>query len=392
MDRRASKLKLGAGLNERLGPTPLAYRRYAPTSKDEARCRRRRADSMNRIKVGLVGFGTVAQVFHGPLISAEPTMQITHVVERHGDTAQEHYPHVQIVRSLDDLLATEVDLVVILTPNELHKSQACQALEAGKHVVVDKPFTITSVEADEVIKTANRCERVLSVFQNRRWDSDFLTVSKILESGQLGRLVEFESRFDRFRPNLKGGWREEPRPGSGVLYDLGSHLVDQALCLFGLPERLWADIRCQREGARIDDFFEVIAHYPGLRVVLKASCLAAERRVRFHLRGTKGAFLKHELDPQEAALKNGDSPDQEGFGEEGEDSWGCLHSEADGKSRVVRVPTEKGAYEQYYADVSRAIREKKEPAVTARQARNTIRFLELAIQSQAQQRWVDWSD
>ena len=347
---------------------------------------------MNRIKVGLVGFGTVAKVFHGPLISAQPTMQSTHVVERYGDTAREHYRGVEIVRSLEELLKTEGDLVVILTPNELHKPQACQALEAGKHVVVDKPFTISSEEADEVIKTARRCSRLVSVFQNRRWDSDFLTMSKILESGRLGRLVEFESRFDRFRPSLKGGWREEPRPGSGVLYDLGSHLVDQALSLFGKPERLWADIRCQREGARVDDFFELVAHYPGLRVVLKASCLAAEPRVRFHLRGTEGAFLKYGLDPQEAALRRGELPGEAGFGVEGEQCWGCLHREVDGRAVVQRVSSEKGAYEEYYADISRAIREEKEPAVTARQARNTIRFLELALESQAQRRWVDWSD
>lgn len=342
---------------------------------------------MKIIKVGLVGFGKVAEVFHLPLIKAEPQLVLTHVVERHRNRSQEIDLTLIVVRSLEELLQTDVDLVVILTPNQLHFPQAKSALLAGKHVVVDKPFTVTSAEARELAGLAEEQDLLLSVFQNRRWDGDFLTVKELLQEKTLGKLVEFESRFDRFRPQTKGGWREEAKPGSGILYDLCSHLADQAVQLFGLPRKIWADIRVQREGAQIDDFFEVVADYPELRVTLKATCLAAEKRVRFLLRGTEGAYLKHGLDSQEDRLKAEGAIVREDWGKEPEGQWGSLYVDNDARPS----PTINGDYPAFYADIVGALEEGREPLVTANQAADVILFLELAEKSSKEGRWISWS-
>ncbi|HMK21920.1 MAG TPA: Gfo/Idh/MocA family oxidoreductase, partial [Terriglobales bacterium] len=252
------------------------------------------------LHVGLVGFGLAGEVFHAPLIRANSHLRLTHIAQRTGDRAQRKYPDVRLLRDVTALLAEpDVDLVVVATPNASHFEIANQALLAGKHVVVDKPFTVHSREADILIALARARGRVLSVFHNRRWDGDFLTVREILDRGLLGRVVEFESRYDRYRPKLKAGaWREQAVPGAGLLYDLGSHLIDQAVVLFGSPMGVVADLRRQREGAAATDNFEVHLQYPAVKVVLKAGSLVCEPSARFTLRGMDGSYIKYALDPQ----------------------------------------------------------------------------------------------
>jgi predicted dehydrogenase len=333
----------------------------------------------NPINVGLVGFGLAGRVFHAPLIHANPNLRLTHILERRSDEAQKRYPEAKIVRDLQSLLReSSVHLIVVATPNTSHLEIAAQSLQAGKHVVVDKPFTITSADADELIAVSKKVGRVLSVFQNRRWDGDFLTVRQMLDQAVIGRLAEFHSRFDRFRPGVRPeAWREQSGPGSGVLFDLGSHLIDQAVVLFGNPTGIYADLRMQKDGAVAVDNFEVQLHYPNLKVTLHAGSLVCEPSPRFLLYGTKGTYQKFGLDPQEEALKQGSIPCGPGWGEEPEDAWGTL-AQRDGVLSRAKYRTLAGNYPAYYTNVYRAITGQDELAVKPEQSRNVIRLIELA--------------
>jgi scyllo-inositol 2-dehydrogenase (NADP+) len=344
------------------------------------------------INVGLVGYGMSSRVFHAPLISTNPLLRLTHIVERHGDEAANAYPQAKIVRDLDILLADPgLELVVVATPNSTHFEIAARALKAGKNVVVDKPFTVTTKEADELIELSRKAGRVLSVFQNRRWDGDFLTVRRILQKRLLGRVAEFESRFDRFRParNPKA-WREQPLPGSGLLYDLGSHLLDQAMVLFGRPSSIYAELRRQREDAVADDRIEVHLEYPHLRVMVKAGMLVCEPSPRFVLYGTQGSYVKYGLDPQEAALKSGALPNQADWGVEKADAWG-VHTHCNPAPQREKYPTLPGSYPSYYTNVARALRGEEELAVKPEQARDVIRLIELADRSNEERRMISVS-
>jgi predicted dehydrogenase len=333
-----------------------------------------------------------AQVFHAPLIHDSTDLRLTHIVQRQGDQAERTYSHAKVVRSVDALLADDsVQLVVVATPNTSHFDIARRALEAGKHVVVDKPFTITSADADELIKLSRARNRVLSVFHNRRWDGDFLTVTQILGQKLLGRLVEYESRFDRFRSAPKpGAWREQAFPGSGILFDLGPHLIDQAVVLFGSPTGVYAEVRRQRDGAESDDNFELHLEYPQLKVTLKAGMLVCEPSPRFVLYGTEGSFVKYGLDPQEEALKQGGSPAQPNWGAEPGSAWGT-HTSCDGTMTRRKYPTLSGCYPEYYKNVYRAITGQDELVVKPEQARDVIRLIELALQSSAERRMIPFS-
>jgi scyllo-inositol 2-dehydrogenase (NADP+) len=341
------------------------------------------------LHVGLVGFGLAGEVFHAPLIHANPNLRLTHVVQRTGDSAKRQYPDIELLRAVDPVLADPaVDLVVVATPNASHFEISHRALEAGKHVVVDKPLTVHACDADVLIAQARSRGLVLSVFQNRRWDGDFLTVQEILDRGPLGRLVEYESCFDRFRPKLRGGaWREQAVPGAGLLYDLGSHLIDQAILLFGDPKGVYADLRLQRDGAIAVDSFELHLLYPAVKVVLKAGSLVCEPSPRFTLRGTDGSYTKYGLDPQEQALKQGVLPIQPDWGAEPEESWGMLSRCAGGLNRS-RYPTLAGRYPAYYENIFGAINGQEELAVKPEQARKVIRLIELAEQSAVEKRGV----
>ena len=340
------------------------------------------------LQVGLIGYGMAGEVFHAPLIAATPGLILHSVVERRTDRAALHYPAAKIVRHPEALFANPlIDLVVIATPNTSHFSLAQQALLAGKHVVVDKPFTVTSSEAQELIDLARRETRVLTVFHNRRWDGGFLTVRQILARELLGQLVSYEATFDRFRNYLKpNAWREEPLPGSGILYDLGAHLLDQALALFGWPEGVTAVLHHQRPQAQTDDAFTVRLDYPGLEVTLAAGMLRRQPRPHFALHGTLGSYVKFGLDPQEAALKAGDIPDTPGWGMEPSTQWGKLDTQWAGLHVQGEIETLPGNYAAFYKNVAGAILFDEELAVTAVQARDVIRLLETAVQSHQQRR------
>ncbi|MBK8897410.1 MAG: oxidoreductase [Candidatus Competibacteraceae bacterium] len=349
---------------------------------------------MRDIEVGLIGYGMAGRVFHAPFITTVPRLRLAKVVERRGETSRERYPWVETVKDVATLLADDrIELVVIATPSASHFELAQQALRAGKHVVVDKPFTLTSDHAQQLIDLGRQQNKLVSAFQNRRWDGDFQTVCQILRQGLLGRLVEYESHFDRFRNyfSAERAWREQAGPGGGVLFDLGAHLIDQALVLFGLPQRLTADIRSQRAADAADDQFELILHYDNLKVTLKSGLLAREPGPRFALHGTEGSFVKYGVDPQEDALKRGLAPQGADWGAEPEAHWGRLNTQIGGLHFQGKIETLNGNYARYYENIYQAITGQAALIVLPEQAKNTIRVIELARQSHAERRTVDVS-
>jgi scyllo-inositol 2-dehydrogenase (NADP+) len=348
---------------------------------------------MKCLQVGLVGFGFAGRIFQSNTIQAVEGLELGGIVQRSGSEAATLFPHVKILPSVEELLKdSSIRLVVVATPNATHLPIARQCLLADRDVVIDKPFALSSTEAAELIALARSRGRLLSVYQNRRWDGDFLTVRKLLDGDRLGRLVKFESHYDRFRqlPRLHA-WREDGGPGGGVLFDLGAHLVDQALVLFGVPASVWASVRAEREGARMDDAFDVYLHYPashapgsvpsGLGVWLRASCLARDPGARFTLNGTQGTFRKFGIDCQEAHLLAGDMYSSKPWGVEGAEHWGTLTVDEGGEPVSTRVPTEAGDYRGYYVNVRDAIHGNAALEVTPLQAWRTMRVLEMAGES-----------
>lgn len=333
---------------------------------------------MSDLNVGLIGYGVAGRVFHAPLIDSVDGLRLRTIVSQRGDEARQRYPEVRIVADVEALLADDsIDLVVVASPNSTHFDLASRSLLAGKHVVVDKPFTVRSAEAARLIEISGGRPQILTVFQNRRWDGDFLTVRMLLEQKALGRLVSFESHFDRFRNTARpDAWRERSEPGSGILYDLGAHLVDQALVLFGQPLRINADIRKERDFAVTDDAFDLWMHYPKMKATLGAGLLVRERSPRFVLRGTAATFVKYGLDPQEGALASGRTPRDAGWGREPPESWGVLISDG-GEKRIETLP---GRYQSFYENVRDAIAGPAALAVTPQEAAATIRIIESAFQ------------
>src|SRR5712692_4345356 len=343
------------------------------------------------IEVGLVGFGLAGRAFHAPVIRAVPGLHLGAILQRSGTEAAEKYPDVRIVRDLDELLSmTEIRLVVIATPNETHYPFAQQCLEAGRDVVVDKPFTTNLEEAVSLVQFAKDANRLLTVYQNRRYDGDFQAIRQIIEAGMLGRIVRFETSYDRFRPQLKpGAWREAARPGSGILFDIAPHLIDHALVLFGLPEAVTADIRIEREHAAADDAFDIMLHYSnGMRAVLRSSILAPVTRPRFILHGTQGSFVKQTFDPQENNLRRGYIPADSGWGAEPEENWGVLTVPSGDSFEQRRIPSATCDYRDYYANVRDAILGRTALAVTPEYALDVMRMLELARASSQKRRTI----
>lgn len=344
------------------------------------------------IDVGLVGFGFAGKTFHAPVVSAVDGLRLAGIVQRHGDEAALAYPTAKLARSVDELLAIDsIRLVVVATPNTSHAQIAEQCLLSGRDVVIDKPFAAAYGEAADLVELAKQGGRLLSVYQNRRWDGDFLTVQKLIADHKLGRIVLFESHFDRFRPHRKtNAWRERAEPGSGTLFDLGPHLIDQVLVLFGAPEALSADVRIERDDAEVDDAFDVVLRYTKMRAVLRASGLASTPTPRFTIQGTGGGYLKYGLDPQEDALKRGQSPRDDHWGYEAPERWGTLLT-AQGDSLVTdKLPTVPGDYRKYYENIRDALLGKVPPAVTPEQALNVMRAIELAQESSRTGHLVDW--
>jgi predicted dehydrogenase len=366
------------------------------------------------IRVGLVGFGMAGRVFHGPLISSVDGLELAAVVERSTNAAAERYPGITTYRTLDAMLAdSSLGLFVVATPSGTHFQVAKQILLAGKNVVVDKPISTTSAEIAQMMQLAAARNLLLIPFHNRRWDSDFLTIQKLLRDGSLGRLVYCESRFDRWRPDPPSNrlWKEDPSAGGGVLLDLGTHIADQALALFGLPEAVAADLLCERDWARANDAFTLRLRYPGfppqrpvsvaggpgLTVVLGANCLSSPPGPRFHLRGTKGNFWKLGLDPQEAALNKvtriAEHNSERAWGQEPPAEWGTLYIDADGSTVTRPVAPIPGDYRLYYAQVRDALLGKAPAPVLPLDAWRVIRLLEWAAQSSKERREIpcDWS-
>jgi predicted dehydrogenase len=345
------------------------------------------------IEVGLVGFGLAGRAFHALVIRAVPGLHLAAILQRTGTEAAEEYPDVRIVRSLDELLSiSEIRLVVIATPNETHYPFARQCLEAGRDVVVDKPFTTTLEDAVSLVQLAKSANRLLTVYQNRRYDGDFQAIRKLVADGALGRIVRFETSYDRFRPQLKpGAWRETARPGSGILFDIAPHLIDHALVLFGLPEAVTADVRTERENAATDDAFDITLHYSnGMRAVLQSSILAAVPRPRFVLFGTQASFVKQTFDPQEANLRRGFIPTDTAWGAEPEENWGVLTVPSGDSFELRRVPSAVCDYRDYYSNVRNAILGRASLAVTPERALDVMRLLELARDSSQKRRTIPW--
>ena len=346
------------------------------------------------IEVGLVGFGLAGRAFHAPVVRAVPGLHLAAILQRSGTEAAEKYHDVRIVRSMDELLAIrEIRLVVIATPNATHYPFAKQCLEAGRDVLVDKPFATTLEEAKSLVEIAEETGRLLTVYQNRRYDGDFQAIQQLVEVGTLGHIVRFETTYDRFRPHLKpGAWRETTQPGSGILFDIAPHLIDHALMLFGLPEAVTADVRAEREHALADDAFDITLHYPkGLRAVLRSSILAAAPRPRFVLLGTLGSFVKQAFDPQEMNLRRGYIPEDKPWGDEPEENWGVLTVPAGESFEHRRIPSASCDYRDYYANLRDAILGKAELAVTPEYALDVMRMLELARASSDRRCTLPWT-
>jgi scyllo-inositol 2-dehydrogenase (NADP+) len=348
------------------------------------------------VRVGLIGFGLAGQAFHAPVIQGVEGMELACILERRGSLAQQHYPTVRVARTLDELLEDKaIQLCVVATPNDSHFELAKACLLAGRDVVVDKPFAPTMKECQELVHLATERKRLLTVYHNRRWDGDFHTIIKLLRDKKLGKVAEYEVRFDRFRLEPKAGvWREKAdHPGAGVLFDLGPHLIDQALFLFGEPQAITAQAFRQRESSQVDDSFDVCLEYPHLRAMLRARIIAFAPAPHFLLHGTKGSFIKYGMDPQEERLRSGKFPPGKDWGadwgEEPETQWGTL-SLVDAPSQKIK--TGRGDYRGFYANVRDAIEKGTPLEVTLDQALRTMRALLLSHKSSKEQRTVQWNE
>jgi predicted dehydrogenase len=350
------------------------------------------------VRVGIVGYGLAGAVFHAPLVAATPGLALAAVVTRDPERqarARREHPDVAVLDGPEALWApgSGIDLVVVASPNATHAPLATAAIAAGRHVVVDKPFAVTAAEGERLVAAARAAGVIVVPYHNRRWDGDFRTVRRLVADGALGPVARFESRFDRWRPVPRAGWKEagEPGAGTGLLYDLGSHLVDQALVLLGPVTHVYAERDRRRPGdPRVDDdVFLALTHASGARSHLWASALAAQPGPRFRVMGARAAYVKWGLDPQEAALGAGARPGDAGWGEEPPARWGTLGiAGADGDDAPRPLPTERGAYEQFYAGVLAAVRAGAPPPVDPADAVAGLRVLEAATRSAADGRVV----
>ena len=332
------------------------------------------------IRVVLIGYGYASKTFHAPLIAGTPGMALAAVSSSDATKVHADWPTVPVVSEPKHLFNDpNIDLIVIPTPNDTHFPLAKAALEAGKHVVVDKPFTVTLSQARELDALAKSLGRLLSVFHNRRWDSDFLTVKALLSEGTLGEITFFESHFDRFRPQVRNRWREQAGPGSGIWYDLAPHLLDQAVNLFGLPVSMTVDLAQLRPGAQTTDYFHAVLSYPQRRIVLHGTMVAAAESARYIIHGTRGSYVKFGLDPQEDRLKNGERLPQEDWGYDMRDG---VVTKVEGETLVEEtLLTSPGNYPAYYAAVRDALNGTGENPVPASQAIQIMELIELGIES-----------
>lgn len=345
---------------------------------------------MQPIKTALCSFGMSGWVFHAPFIHLHEGFDLYAVFERTKNLAEEKYPGIKTFRTLEEMLAdAEIELVIVNTPNYTHFEYAKLALLAGKHVLIEKPFTNTVAEAEELIALAQKQNKKLSVYQNRRWDSDFRTVQKVVQQKLLGEIVEAEIHFDRYNEALSyKQHKETPGPGAGILPDLGPHLIDQALQLFGMPDAVFADATNLRPISKVEDYIELILFYKNLRVRLKAGYLVREILPAYIMHGTKGSFLKPRADVQEVELQKEKRPAADDWGTEPETGKGLLHTEIEGKIVREYIASEKGNYMAYYNGIYEAIRNNKSLPVTAGEGLNVILVIEAAFKSVAEKRII----
>ena len=354
------------------------------------------------IRTAVLGYGFAGRIFHSPFVHAVPGLELATIVQRHGDNAATDYPGTRILRSVDEAFGdAAIDLIVVATPNDSHVEMARRALEAGKHVVVDKPIAGSSAEVLELMALAKKQGKLLAPFHNRRFDGDFLTVRKLLTEGRLGRITLVDAHFDRFRPMQRPNtWKEAGGAANGLLFDLGPHLVDQALALFGVPTSITASVRHERDVTAIDDAFDIVLEFAarsgeaarGIRYECHATMLAADPAPRFRVNGTLGSYVKTGLDPQEAALLGGARPPELGSATpwlpEAESAWGTLTVATQVAEPIKlehsKVATEVGDYRHFYANVRDAILGEAKLVVSAEDGYRTIRLLELAMQSSDQ--------
>ncbi len=332
------------------------------------------------IVTALASYGMSGQVFHAPFIEAHPGFQLKYIVERTASLSAERYPQSIIARSFEEVLNDKkVELVVVNTPNQLHAPMAKQALLAGKHVIVEKPFSITVEEGKEVMNAALQQQKSLNVFHNKRFEGEFKTVHQLIQDGVLGKLSLFETHFDRYRPEIgPKKWKEEDVPGAGLLYDLGPHMIDQALVLFGWPKSVTADLQKQREGSKVIDYFHITLHYEQHDAIVTAGMFAQGPVMKYYIKGTEGLYTKYGADPQEALLKQGVLPTTYDWGKEASSQWGKI---TNAKGEESFVPTLAGTYMDYYESVYKTIREGIAPVVRVEEALDTIAIIELAHKS-----------
>jgi len=336
------------------------------------------------IGVGLIGYGLGGRVFHAPFVRATDGLDLRAVVSRDAAKVHADLPRVAVEPDVAALLARrDIDLVIVSSPDALHAEHALAAIQAGKHVLVDKPFATSLAAARDVAAAADRAGVVVTAFQNRRWDADFLTLRRLVAEGRLGEIILFESRFDRWRPQTSDLWKEAREGGSW--FDLGPHLVDQALCLLGRPRAITADIATFRPGAPAPDWFHVVLHYPRSRAILHSSKLTADHGLRFAVHGTGGSFIKHGLDPQEPAIVGGARLSDTDFGL---DPVAGHYLAGDGSGKPIEIPTLRGDYGQFWRELADAIPGTGPNPVPASDAIEVIELLEAGMRSSRERRTI----
>ncbi|MDR1344422.1 MAG: Gfo/Idh/MocA family oxidoreductase [Tannerellaceae bacterium] len=346
---------------------------------------------MKPIQTGLASYGMSGAVFHAPFLDIHPMFAIHTIVERTSDNAHKRYPYVRIVRSYDDMLDDpDIQLVIVNTPDVTHYEFTRRALVAGKHVIVEKPFVFTVAEGEALIALAEEKGLMLAVYQNRRWDGDFLTIRQILQSGVLGRVVEFQSSYQRYRNYIQPDtWKEKADRRVGLTYNLGSHMIDQAVTLFGIPKAVYADIDSLRKDSEVDDFYHIQLIYEKLKVSLRASYLVREEVPRYYIHGTQGSYVKCGLDPQEEMLKAGISPGINNWGAEKESAWGVLNTEIKGMHFRGKIETLRGNYAAFYNTIYQAFLDGTPPPTIASAVLPVIRIIEAAFQSAEDRKAID---
>lgn len=343
-----------------------------------------------KIKTALASFGMSGLVFHGPALKVNSGFEVVQILERTKNISEKLFPEATIVRNFNEILENnEIELVIINTPDSFHYEMAKQALNAGKRIIVEKPVAQKSSEAEELVRLAEKKGVLFTVYQNRRWDNDFLTVQKVIKQGDLGRLVEFESHFDRYRtfitPNT---WKEEGDEFAGALFNLGSHMVDQAYVLFGKPLAVTAHLKIVRTGGMVSDYYDIRLEYKGFSALLKCSYLVKNPGPRYSIHGEFGSFLKWGIDPQEEMLKAGNLPEGDDWGKEPAENWGELVYEKEGLNFAGHVETLPGNYNAFYVNVFDAIRNNTELIVKPEETVEVLKIMEACLESNREKRTI----